>query len=178
MSDRANSAEATISQSRLMVGGGVFVVGQLAPLTIPLVANSPLPAAWKTALSGLLLLGVPEIAIVLAVVILGKAGFDALKSKLFGSLKETLLPGEVSRRRYYFGLVLFLIPVFFGWAAPYFQELLPGLTQRRLAFAIVGDVTLIVALCTMGGQFWDKLRALFRYEARVIFTSAEPTRQE
>ncbi len=67
-------------------------------------------------------LGVPEIAIALTVVVLGKAGFNQLKSRLFGSLKETLLPDQVSRLRYHAGLFLLLIPILFGWLSPYLYE--------------------------------------------------------
>ncbi len=161
-----------LSRSRLIAGAVIFVGGQLAPLTIPLVASSALPTTWKTALSGLLLLGVPEIAILLAIVVLGKAGFNALEARLFGSLKDKLFPEFVSRRRYYLGLFLFLIPVLVGWLSPYLYEGVPDLIRYRLTVAIVGDVLLVVGLCLMGGQFWDKLRSLFVYDAKVNFSSA------
>ncbi len=160
------------SRNRLIAGAFIFVAGQLAPLAIPLVANSSLTATWKAALSGLLLLGIPEIAIFVSVVILGKAGFEALKSRLLGSLKGSLMPSSVSRRRYYAGLVVFLIPVLFGWLSPYFFESTPALARNRLGLAITGDAILIIGMCMMGGQFWDKLRALFVYEAHVTFSSA------
>lgn len=165
-------ADQGLSRNRLIAGAVIFVTGQLAPLTIPLVTNSALPATWKTALSGLLLLGVPEIAILLTVVVLGKEGFNHLKSRLFGSLKETLFPDKVSRLRYRFGLVLFLIPVLFGWVSPYLYEWVPDLMRNRLTAALLGDVLLMLGVCLMGGQFWDKLRALFVYDAEVSFSSA------
>lgn len=160
------------SRGRLIAGAAIFVGGQLAPLTIPLVASSSLSATWKTALSGLLLLGIPEIAILLAIVVLGKAGFIALKSRLFGSLKATLFPENVSSRRYYFGLVLFLVPVLFGWMSPYVYQGVPDLMRHRLTTAILGDVLLIAGVCLMGGQFWDKLRALVIYDTEVSCSSA------
>ena len=161
-----------VPRNRLIAGAAIFVTGQLAPLAIPLVVQSAMSTNWKTTLSGLLLLGVPEIAIVLTVVILGKPGFDALKSWLFGSMKDVLLPSKVSLRRYYFGLTLLLIPFFFGWASPYLFVTLPDLTRHQLTIGIIGDVTLIAGVCMMGGQFWDKLRALFAYDAEVTFSSA------
>lgn len=159
-----------IPRNRLFAGAAIFVIGQLAPLAIPLVANSSLPTTWKTALSGLLLLGVPEIAILLTIVVLGRVGFNALKSRLFGSVKDTLFPDTVSRRRYRAGMILFLVPVVFGWLSPYFYESLPELMIHRLAFAIAGDVALIAGVCLMGGQFWDKLRALVVYDAEATFS--------
>ena len=152
------------SRGRLIAGAAIFVGGQLAPLTIPVVASSSLSATWKTALSGLLLLGIPEIAILLAIVVLGKAGFNRLRASLFGSLKKTLFPENVSRPRYYFGLALFLVPLLFGWLSPYLYQGVPDLVRHRLTTAISGDVLLIAGVCLMGGQFWDKLRALVIYD--------------
>jgi hypothetical protein len=172
----AKHGEKEASRQRLIAGAVIFFGGQLAPLSIPLVVSSSLPATWKTALSGLLLLGVPEIAILLAIVVLGKSGFHALKAQLFGSLKDRLFPALVTRRRYYLGLVLFLIPLLIGWLSPYLYESVPELIRHRLTVAIVGDVLLIVGVCLMGGQFWDKLRALFVYDAKVSVSSATDER--
>ena len=66
-------------KGRLLVGGGVFALGQLSPALIPFVAASGLSPGLKSALSGLLLLGIPELAIFVAIAILGKAGFAYLK---------------------------------------------------------------------------------------------------
>jgi hypothetical protein len=38
---------------------------------------------------------------------------------------------------------------------------------RVLAF--IGDLLLLVSLFILGGDFWDKLRALFVREAKVVF---------
>lgn len=152
--------------SRLRTGAAIFVTGQLAPLAIPLVSNSSLPATWKSVLSGVLLLGVPELAIVLTVVVLGKPGFNELKARIWKRFRRTVVPSEVSRGRYYVGLVVFLIPVLIGWLSPYLYESAPSLLRYRLSVAIAGDVALITGLCLMGGQFWDKLRALFVYDSQ------------
>jgi len=115
--------------------------------------------------------GVPELSTLLAVVVLGRAGFNAVRSRVFGWLGQTLLPDKVSRPRYYLGLVLFMIPFFIGWVSPYVLEVMPELTKHPLIVAISGDVTLIVGLCVMGGQAWDKLRSLFVYNVQVTFPS-------
>jgi hypothetical protein len=46
---------------------------------------------------------------------------------------------------------------------------LPGLDDRPLAFAVSGDVLMLVSLFVLGGDFWDKLRALFVHGARAVF---------
>ena len=159
-------------RGRLILGAVIFVTGQLAPLAIPFVASSSLAATWKTALSGVLLLGVPEIAILLAIVVLGREGFNALKSRLFGSAKSILFPDRVSIRRYYAGLVLFSIPILFGWLSPYFYESLPALMHHRITIAFTGDMTLLAGIFLMGGQFWEKLRAFVVYDQETSVSSA------
>ncbi len=71
-------------QGRLTLGGVIFVVGLLCPLSIPWVVGSGLPAGWKAALSALLLLGIPELMMLVAAAVLGKSGFHFLKGLLFG----------------------------------------------------------------------------------------------
>ena len=61
---------------RFYSGIMLFVLGFLSPLFIPLVTATALPAGWKTAISGLLMLGIPELLWVAAAAIMGKAGFN------------------------------------------------------------------------------------------------------
>lgn len=153
-------------RGRLLLGGAVFFGGfVLCPMLVPLVAASSLPTAWKTALSGLLLLGIPEIFMIVAAAVLGKQGYEYLKQRFFGLLKRVAPADHVSRGRYRFGLVLFLVPLLWGWAAPYVEHLVPNYDENRLAVAIVGDVMLVSGLFVLGGEFWDKLRSLFIHRA-------------
>ena len=156
-------------KSRLLVGGGVFVLGQFSPLLVPLVVNSDLAAGWKTALSGLLVLGIPELAILAAVTILGKSGYEYLKGLILSFLKRHVVPREVSPTRYRIGLALFLLPILWGWASPYLSHLVAGLEGNRLWFAASGDLLIIISLLILGGDFWEKLRSLFVYRSKAHF---------
>ncbi|MGB2957680.1 MAG: hypothetical protein WBD30_02220 [Bacteroidota bacterium] len=156
-------------RGQLLLGGSVFVLGQFSPLLVPLVVNSDLPGGWKTAVSGLLMLGVPELAILAAVTILGKSGYEYLKGLILRFLKRHVVPREVSPTRYCIGLVLFLIPILWGWASPYLEHLFGGLEANRLWYAAAGDFLLIVSLLILGGDFWEKLRALFVYRSKAHF---------
>jgi len=171
MADASTKPELKIPQNRLITGVAIFVIGHAAPLAIPLVTSTSLSTGWKTALSGLLVFGVPELMTLLAVIVLGKEGFNAVKSLVFGWLGRTLLPAKVSRTRYYIGLLLFIIPFFVGWVSPYLFEVMPGLAKDQLIAAIASDVALIAGLCLMGGEAWDKLRSLFIYNSQVVFPS-------
>ena len=156
---------------RLALGGGVLVVGFLSPVLVPVVTASTMTPGWKAALSGLLVLGIAELFMLIAVAIMGKAGFDYLKGKLFAALKRYGPPETVGRTRYTLGLVLFTTPLLFGWLTPYVGDLVPFHEANRIVLAIVGDVFLVSSLFVLGGAFWDKIRALFVHDARAQFAA-------
>lgn len=163
------SKTVSLPKGRLFLGGAVFIGGQLSPLLIPLVTATNLSTGLKSALSGLLLLGIPELAIFVAIAILGKAGFVYLKQRLFGFLKRAAPIDSVSPTRYRIGLVLFCLPLLMGWLAPYFSDLIPRYGDYHIALAIAGDGLLVLGLFILGGDFWDKLRSLFVHQATARF---------
>ena len=59
-------------QGRYIVGASVLVLFQLAPLMIPFVWFTSWSVSIKTIASGLLALGIPEIGVALAVMIIGR----------------------------------------------------------------------------------------------------------
>jgi hypothetical protein len=151
---------------RFRIGVSLFVLGCLSPLGIPLVTATSLSTAWKTTLSGLLMLGIPEIFWLVAAAIMGKPGFNYLKAMVFSAFKRYALPERVSRRRYRIGLVMLVIPLLYGWLEPYVSPLISGYEKHQIFLAIAGDVLFLASLFVLGGEFWDKLRALFIYDAR------------
>jgi hypothetical protein len=165
---REKSSTAMPAQGwRFWLGLVLFVLGLVCPVLIPLIAATALPAAWKATLSGLLALGIPELCMLAAVAVLGKAGFESLKGWIFAFLKLYAPPERVSRRRYRIGLIMLALPLLFGWLAPYAPLLLHGYQANSWELALAGDVLLIASLFVLGGAFWDKVRALFIYEAQV-----------
>lgn len=89
-----------LPKGRFVLGVSIFVFAFCMPLLIPLVVASSLPSGWKVTLSGLLALGIPDVLMVLAAVVLGKSGFDYLKKRTFELLKHYTLPITVSLARY------------------------------------------------------------------------------
>ncbi len=165
---------------RFRLGIFFFVLSLISPVFIPLVSATGLPIEWKTALSGLLVVGIPQLLTLLAIVFLGKSGFNYIKERMFGFLKRYALPSTVSRTRYYIGLIMFLLPFLFGWLAPYAPQLIPGYEAHRFAVNFTGDLLLLISLFVLGGDFWDKVRALFVYKAKVQFPvgTRNPERRE
>ena len=166
MDRKSNQSESLPPKGRLVAAGIIFVAGFLSPLLIPVVTSSNLSIGWKTTLTGLLALGIPELFMIIAAAVAGKEGFKYIKSKIFSFLKKHGPPDTVSKIRYRIGLVLFLIPIIIGWLLPYFTQLIPSYEQNKYLISVAGDVVLITSLFVLGGDFWDKLRSLFVYEAR------------
>ena len=109
-----------------------------------------------------------ELMLVAGAAVAGKEGFAFIKGKVFGWLRRYGPPRTVSRRRHRIGLAVFALPLAFGWAAPYLGNHLPGFDTKKLFYAISGDVLLLSSLFVLGGDFWDKLRSLFRHDANAV----------
>jgi uncharacterized membrane protein len=152
---------------RLKLGVAVFVLSVLLPAAgIPLVASLGLSATVTASVSGALLVGA-EVLGVLAVASMGKPGYLFIKSRVFGLLRRYGPPKEVSRLRYNIGLVMFILPILFGWVTLYVADLIPKFADNMFAYAIGGDLLLLASLFVLGGDFWDKIRALFVYSDKV-----------
>lgn len=153
---------------RFRTGVIVFVASWCSPILIPLVAASGLSAHWKTIISGALAVGIPEIGTILAIAIMGKLGFETMKHRIFGFLKKHGPSDRVSLARYRVGLVMFGIPLLFGWLSPYLQKLIPQYDENRILLSVIGDLLLIGSLFVLGGDFWDKVRSLFVHDAIAV----------
>jgi hypothetical protein len=154
---------------RLRLGLVVFVIGFLSPLLIPLVTTSELPTKWKALISGALAVGIPELFSIAAIAIMGKPGFNYIKERFFAFLKKHGPADKVSLTRYRIGLVMLGLPILFGWLAPYVPIIIPGYNLQGLFASLIGDVMFISSLFVLGGNFWDKIRALFSHEAVANF---------
>ena len=152
---------------RLRLGLFIFILGFLSPLSIPLVTSSGLSTEWKTIISGALAVGIPEIFSIAAIAIMGKSGFNYIKERFFGFIKKYGPPERVSQTRYRIGLVMFSLPLLFGWIGPYISPHIPGYEANRFVLNIIGDLLLVSSLFVLGGEFWDKVRGLFVHDARV-----------
>lgn len=155
------------AKARFRLGTTIFIIGFCSPVLIPFVTATDLPLKWKATLSGALALGIPELFSIIAIAIMGKPGFVHLKKIVAKYFKKYGPAERVSRNRYRFGLILFIFPLLMAWTLPYIGHLLPFYQENLLTFSIAGDVLFVSSLFVLGGEFWDKLQALFVYEANV-----------
>lgn len=162
-------AELPAAGWRLKLGVVLFALSIVLPvLGVPLVAAMSISATTMATISGVLL-GGGEVFGIVAVAVMGKSGYAYIKNRVFGFLKQYGPPAAVSRTRYTIGLVMFAAPIIFGWITPYAADFIPRYSGNEIAYAIVGDLLLLASLFVLGGDFWDKLRALFIHAAKVNF---------
>lgn len=141
----------------------VSFISPLLALGVPLLG---LGKAASATLVGALLVGGPEVFLILGAALAGKEALEAIKSKvraLFG--RKT--PGrQAGRGRYATGLVLLVAGNVFLLTVAY-EPFLSGtvITQdTRLYFDLAGDLIIIIGFFLLGEQFWEKLKRLFTWE--------------
>jgi hypothetical protein len=154
----------TVAGWRFKTGVALIAIGWICPLFIPLVTKSTLSTEWKTALSGFLLVVGPEGLSLLAIAILGKDGFNYLKERVFAFFRRAAPSAKVSRTRYRAGLAIWALLFVYGSFVWYAPDLIPGYLENRIAMNLTADFLFIVSLFVLGGDFWEKFRALFTYD--------------
>jgi hypothetical protein len=100
---------------------------------------------------------------------MGKPGFAYLKSIIVRKLAP---PATVSAARYRIGLILVITPILLSSIADYLSlQLLPVRQAYPYLLPMAGDALIVMGLFVLGGDFWDKLRALFVRDAKAVFPS-------
>lgn len=156
-----------INKKRLYVGASILIVGFMSPLLIPLIAATKWSIGIKGTASGLLAFGIPELFMLIAIGVMGKQGYEFLKSKLFRYLRKFAPPDSVSLVRYRIGLVLFCFPLMAGWLIPYLSSHFAFLQQPPLWVYIMGDTLFFASFFILGGDFWDKFSGLFNHKTKI-----------
>ncbi len=152
-------------RGRLVAGVTVFALGWIVTLAVVrLITTSSLPSS----LVPIVMFVAPKVGALAAIAIMGKPGFAYLKKVAFGYLKPT---ADVSPARHRVGIVMFVAAMLLGFLEPY-GFLLRDSAARGVRDALAIDLLLIASLFVLGGNFWDKIRALFIREATVDFPSA------
>lgn len=159
-----NNKDTNISPIKLFLGFIILVISFLAPFSIPLIFQLNISSSMKAILSSLLVFGIPEIGMLIAVIILGTEGYCYLKSKIIFWLSSSI-PRGVSRNRYRIGISLFSISLVLGFLLPYIIYFFPISIQKNLYFYIlILDLLFFISLFVLGKNFWGKIKALFIYD--------------
>lgn len=142
-------------------------------LMVPIVAAMGVPGSRIAALTGVLFIS-NKILLIVVIAVMGKAGFQQLKSKIFGYVSSIAptMDAEVGPVRHRIGVVMFFLPLISSFLEPYVDSIWPGLRPNLWQLQMLGDVIFIGSFFVLGGNFWEKVRALFIRRARVVNPSA------
>jgi len=152
---------------RFKAGLGVIALMLVIWLLVPLAAATNAPPSIVAALTGGIFVA-NKLLLLLAIAIMGKAGFAELKRTMFGYVSAFAPSTTVGPVRYRIGLVMFCFPIISAILKPYVDTVWPGLRPTSWILELTGDAMLIASFFVLGGNFWDKLRALFVRTATVV----------
>jgi hypothetical protein len=157
---------------RLYIGIGIFILSFfMLPLGL-FLQRFALHHYLKHMIVGIFWLTAPAMKIS-SVAILGKPSYLFIKSKFRHHIARVIKPYHASRLRYNIGLVLFCIPVIPTYIMAYAPMFFSQIFYVRVILNISFDVVFIASLFVLGGDFWDKLKALFVFSAKVSFPKEE-----
>jgi len=163
----STDAAAVPPKGRLLAGGGVFALGWIATLAmVPVITASSLAASAQTTMAGIVVFVGPKIGMLAAIAIMGKPGFTYLQAQVLGLLTP---PAEVSSARHRLGIVMFVAAVLSGFVERYIGFFPPRDFAREIRHSLAIDLLLLASLLVLGGDFWDKIRALFIRKAKAQF---------
>ncbi len=158
------------ADTRLKFGVALLILGLVMPAGTLLVAVTDWPVAVKTLVSGILLFGF-EIMLVPAVALMGKDNFERIWAGAMRLLKALKPAGNVGKTRYTVGLYMLVGPTLYAWIASYAPSWLPEDYVMRVWVNLGLDLITLASLFVLGGDFWDKVRALFLHDARAVLPS-------
>jgi len=128
---------------------------------------SAIVAATLAASSGIVFVS-NKVLLLAVVAVLGKPGFQQLKRHVFGYVAMLAPSPKVGRLRHSIGLVMFALPLFTTFLEPYDDYIWPELLTHSWKVELLSDLIFIVSFFILGGDFWDKIRALFVRTAQVV----------
>jgi hypothetical protein len=105
---------------------------------------------------------------IISVAILGKASY-AWINYLMHYFYHKVRPSRITPLRYNIGLVMFVLPFLPNYIISFMPHLIPISLIARYIIIVASDLMFVASLFVLGGDFWDKLRALFIYTARAKF---------
>ena len=162
---------------RLYVGIAVFLVSFSMLLTGLFFSTFVKDYFWKAFIVSLFWISGPVMKVA-SVAILGKPSYLWIKAKFRHKFVKVVKPYHESRLRYNIGLVMLCLPVIPNYFMAYAPQILTDNFYERLGINISIDAIFIASLFVLGGDFWDKLKALFIFSARANFPEEKKEKEE
>ena len=153
------------ANTRLKLGIAFAVGGNLLFFTSIWVAWLPCSASFKAMLWSILFFA-PEVGTLIGVALMGKENYERFKAALYKFVGRIKPAGDVGPVRHKAGLVMFFLPLVPAYLQAYWPQWLPDSSPLRWQVKVAADVLFLASFFVLGGDFWDKLHALFTREAR------------
>jgi hypothetical protein len=160
---------------RIKTGFAMFIASMAWPVLMPILLLFGVSTASVAKIAGFLLV-VAEVMMLTAAAITGKDGFAYIKKRVFGLVKSYGPPRVVSAMRYKIGLILFTVPLLLALLAPYLGVIVTAPIANSVLLAVAADISLLVGLFLLGGDFWDKLRSLFMHKSVAVMPDPPPAK--
>jgi hypothetical protein len=104
-----------------------------------------------------------------SIAILGKSSYAWINYQVHYFYHKVAKPHQITPLRYNIGLVMFVLPFLPNYMISFMPHLLPISLTTRYIIIVASDALFLTSLFVLGGDFWDKLRALFIYKAKAKF---------
>ncbi len=136
-----------------------FGIAALVPFVFP-------PAVAAALLTGVVLSG--ELGFWVSAALLGRPFIDALKAKVAALVarRDSRAPPPISRPRHVLGLVLFslsFVTYYVAMATPFLGLSKSVELTAIVVVAITGELLFVSSLFVLGGEFWERIKALYRW---------------
>ena len=157
-------------RTRFVIGSGLLILAVVCGLAVPFLGLFHIEHD-KAAIVSFLMLAHHGLTF-LAIAIMGRANFDRLTAPVHRAAAragEKIKPaGNVSRERYTIGLIMLVTPVVVLTAMHLVNEFHLA-HDVRVAISLAMQAMFLTSFFVLGGDFWDKARALFVWDARATF---------
>lgn len=144
---------------RRQLGLAFLGLGFLTPLLGLVVPFLGLPPTVAAATTGALLVGAPEVFMVLSALFMGKEGMQQTLGLVVGAFKAPAGP-----LRYFVCLVVMAVSSLLPWILyGYLPDQMPQDPAFQTRFFAISDLSFGVAFLLAGSEFWAKLARLLTW---------------
>ena len=163
---------------RYWVGLSMLVVSLIMPvLAAVLVPLFGFPKDVNAALFALSLAGVPDVLMFASAAVMGKENMDRILGRIGSWAKRLLRWDTVTRRRYVVGLWVLTISFFVPFVIGLFFEDEIATADGGVGWAyyvIIGSsIAFLGSFLSMGARLWERVRAIFVWDAHIVFPDGE-----
>ena len=153
------------ANTRLKLGIAFAVGGNLLFFTSAWIAWMPWTASFKATLWSILFFA-PETGTIIGAALMGRENYERFKTRAFQIIGRIKPAGDVGLVRHRTGLAMFFLPLLVTCVLAYSPQWLPDSSLLRWGSKIASVLVFLASFFVLGGDFWDKLHALFRHETR------------